>query len=131
MNRTTVDRRLMRALQEGCDALPEDLDALHGYLMLISELLSEKGDEFEPCWSLALAGAAQLQTLQDLEALVARKAAQVRAGCLAQVLRKLAIWEALEPGGEEEEEIALRDSLVHSVRLDLQLLTACDQAPCA
>lgn len=127
MNGTTVDRRLVRALQEGCEALPDDLDALYRYLTLITELLAEKGDEHEPCWALALTGAAQMQTLQDLEALVARKAAHVCAGGLDQVLLKLAIWEALEPGGSEDEEISLRDSLVHSVRLDLQRLTSPDR----
>jgi hypothetical protein len=129
MNGTIVDRRLVRALHEGCEALPEDLGSLYRYLTLIAELLAEKGDEHEPCWSLALAGARQLQTLQDLEEMVARKAARVRAGGLDQVLLKLAIWEALEPGGEEDEEVSLRDSLVHSVRLDLQRLAAPGRAP--
>ena len=122
MNRTKVDRRLLRALQEGCDSLPDDLNELHAYLTLIGELLAEKAVEREPSWSLAMAAAAEMQTLQELEEIVARKAARVQARALDQVLTKLAIWEGLEPA-EEREEISLRDSLVHSVRLDIQRLS--------
>jgi hypothetical protein len=90
-------------------------------MMLIGRLLAEKAVEHEPSWSLANAAAAELQTLQDLESIVVRKVARVRAQALDEVLTKLAIWEALEPS-EEGDEISLRDSLVHSVRLDLQRL---------
>ena len=121
MRQVKVGQGLLRALREGGDALPEDLEELHGYLKLIGDLLSEKAIEHEPSWSLALAAAAELQTLQGLEAMVARKAAQVQARALGQVLTKLAIWQALE-SSDDGEETSLRDSLVHSVRLDLQRL---------
>ena len=120
MDETKVDDRLVRLLQEGCAALPEDLQHLHAYLMLILGLLAEKAIEHEPTWALALASAAEVERLQHLETCAARKAARIPARTLEQVLTKLSIWQALEANGEEDDEVPLRDALVHSVRLDLE-----------
>jgi hypothetical protein len=122
MGSPTVDDRLMRALREGPDALPEDLNRLYAYLMLIGGLLAEKATEHEPTWQLAEAAGLEVATLHDLEAVVADKAIRVPAGCLGGVLTKLAIWQALEPTGEEQTDATLRDRLVASVRRDLEKL---------
>ena len=87
--------------------------------MLILGLLAEKAIEHEPTWALALASAAEVERLQHLEICAARRAARIPARTLEQVLTKLSIWQALEADGEDDE-VPLRDALVHSVRLDLE-----------
>ena len=118
--RLRVDDQLLRALREGPDALPMDLNRLHGYLHLISGLLTEKAQEHEPDWAQALAAAAEIETLQDLERAVAEKAVDVPARTLWAVLSKLAIWESLGPCGEEACSTSQRDRLIDSVRADLE-----------
>ena len=120
MRASKVDDCLMRALREGPDVLPDDLNRLYAYVMLISGLLAEKAGEHEPTWRLAEAAGAEIETLHDLEAVVADKAVRVPAGCLNTVLTKLAIWQALEPTAEEAADTSLRDRLVASVRRDLE-----------
>jgi hypothetical protein len=118
----------MRALREGPDVLPDDLDRLYAYVMMIAGLLAEKAVEHEPTWQLAEAAGAEVSTLHDLEAAVADKAIRVRAGCLNSVLTKLAIWQALEPAAEEAEDVSRRDSMIGSVRRDLEQLARAAQA---
>jgi hypothetical protein len=122
MDGTKVDNGLMRALREGPEVLPDDLNRLHAYLKLIGGLLAEKATDHEPTWAMALAAAAEIETLQGLEEAVAGKAVAVQARSIWGVLTKLAIWESLEPVGEECEDITLRDRLVWSVRRDLERL---------
>lgn len=111
----------MRALHEGPRALPQDLDRLHDYLRLIDGLLAEKAQEHEPEWALALAAAAETETLQRLEQAVVERAIGVRPRTLWGVLAKLAIWQRLEGCGEDEAEApGLRDRLVLSVRSDVE-----------
>lgn len=122
MEPNRVDDRLMRALREGPEVLPDDLNRLYAYLMLIGGLLAEKATEHEPDWRLAEAAGAEIETLQDLEAAVAGRAVGVRADCLGSVLTKLAIWQALEPSAEEAGDYSLRDQLIWSVRSDIEKL---------
>jgi hypothetical protein len=112
----------MDALRVGAEALPADLHRLHGYLALIDELLAEKAREHEPNWPLALASAAEIETLQALECAVAERAIEVPARTLPGVLAKLDIWAQLEPGCEEDDLPSLRDLLVHSARRDIERL---------
>ena len=68
---------------------------------MIGSLLEEKAAELEPSWEQACAAAAEIATLQDLEASVAERAIAVRAESLEEVRAKLAIWRALAAGGED------------------------------
>ncbi len=120
MQDSRVDDRLMRALREGADALPEDLNRLHEYLMLIGGLLGEKAIEHEETWELALAAAAEIETLHDLEAAVSDKVVAVPARDLREVLIKFAIWGSLEAGCEPDGETGVRGRLVRSIRCDIE-----------
>ena len=120
MQNSRVDNRLMRALRHGAEALPDDLSRLHEYLMLIGGLLHEKATELEESWALALAAAAEIETLQKLEAAVSEKAIAVPARDLSEVLIKFAIWNALVTGGEEQEDGCDRDRLIRSIRNDIE-----------
>ena len=115
-----LDDQLLRALHEGSNALPVDLDRLHGYLRLIGVLLAEKAQEHEPAWRQVLASAAEIETLQDLEALVVEKAIAVRARTLWAVISKLAIWASLDDGAADGPEVTQRDRLVDSARRDIE-----------
>lgn len=110
-----LDQPLVRALQSGASALPEDIDRLIGYMRLIQQLLGEKAGEVEPTWALACAGAAEVQTLQDLESAVVERAIGLRLGDLDGVLTKFAIWRALVDDGHARQ----RDRLVMSIESDL------------
>jgi len=120
--RPQVDDQLMRALREGPGALPADLDRLRGYLQLIGALLAEKAHEREPDWAQALAAGAEIETLQVLEQAVVEKAIGVPARTLWAVLTKLAIWQDIEPGGDDAGSPSQRDRLVVSARRDVERL---------
>jgi hypothetical protein len=120
MQNSRVDNRLMRALRHGAEALPDDLSRLHEYLMLIGGLLHEKATELEESWALALAAAAEIETLQKLEAAVSEKAIAVPARDLSEVLIKFAIWNALVAGGDAQEDACDRDRLIRSIRNDIE-----------
>jgi hypothetical protein len=119
-----MDGGLMRVLRGGIAALPEDLFRLRDYLMMTNDLLAEKAQEVETNWALACAAAAEIETLQRLEALVVEKAAAVPAGSFRDVLAKLDIWEALGPSEAETECGPQRDRLVQSARADIERLLA-------
>jgi len=119
MQDSRVDDRLMRALREGADALPEDLNRLHEYLMLVGGLLGEKATEHEETWALALAAAAEIETLQKLELAVTDKVVAVPARDLCEVRIKFAIWDALVAGGGTDEDCCDRDRLIRSIRKDI------------
>ena len=85
MTERHLDINLLRAMREGTSALPPDLGKLRGYLRLIGSLLEEKAAELEPSWEQACAAAAEIATLQDLEASVAERAIGVRAESIEQV----------------------------------------------
>ena len=123
MTGTKLDNRLVRALREGADALPGDLGELRGYLRLIESLMAEKARELEPTWNQACASAAEILTLQTLESTVAERAIAVRAGSVAEVRAKLAIWRALAPGAEDDDLRTPRNRLILSVEADLQRLS--------
>jgi hypothetical protein len=120
---TTLDNRLVRALREGAEALPGDLGQLRAYLRLIETLLAEKAAELEPSWDQACAAAAEITTLQTLEATVAERAIAVPAGSLAEVRAKLAIWRALAPGAEDGDMRSPRNRLILSVEADIERLS--------
>lgn len=122
--KTTLDDRLIRALREGGAALPDDLTLLKSYLKMIDRLLAEKAVEVEPSWSQACDAAAEIQTLQTLEEVVAERTIAVKAGDLGAVRAKLEIWRALAPGAPEGDLGTLRSRLILSVEADLQRLSS-------
>ncbi len=115
-----LDDRLVRALDEGTAVLPEDPGRLLGYLRTIELLLAEKAQMHEPRWQLVLASAAEIEVLQDLEALVVEKAIELPSRTLRAVAGKLAIWAELDPEGEDAPAVPQRDRLVASVRGDIE-----------
>jgi len=122
-----LDRRLVRALREGAAALPDDLAVLNRYLGMIEVLLAEKATEVEPSWNAAVAAAAEIETLQRLEGVVAERAIAVEAESLGDIFAKLEIWRALAEGaadaaGEDAEGRSARDRLVLSVVSDVERL---------
>jgi hypothetical protein len=69
---------------------------------------------------LALAAAAEIETLQKLERAVTDKTITVPSRDLHEVLIKFAIWSALVAGGEAEEDGFNRDRLIRSIRNDIE-----------
>jgi hypothetical protein len=118
-----LDINLVRAIREGTSALPADLGKLRGYLRMIGTLLEEKARELEPSWEQACASAAEIATLQDLEASVAERAIAVRAESLDQIRAKLAIWRALAAGCDDGDLRSPRSRLILSVEADLERLS--------
>ena len=90
---------------------------------MIGSLLEEKAAELEPSWEQACAAAAEIATLQDLEASVAERAIAVRAESIEQVRAKLAIWRALAAGGEDGDLRSPQSRLILSVEADLERLS--------
>jgi hypothetical protein len=122
MMESTLDYRLVRAMREGTGALPADVGCLRGYLRMIEALLAEKAADLEPTWEQACAVAAEIETLQSLEAAVAERAIAIRAEDLATVGGKLAIWAALPPDADDADAGSLRNRLVLSVAADIDRL---------
>ena len=118
-----LDYRLVRALRQGTDALPDDIAELRGYMRMIGTLLAEKAAELEPSWEQACAAAAEIETLQDLETSVAERAIAIRAESLATVRGKLAIWRALGPASDDDDMRSPRNRLILSVEADLERLS--------
>lgn len=114
-----LDDRLMRAMRAGAEALPEDLARLRSYLRMIEGLLAEKAGELEPDWSEALAAAAEVETLQGLEAAVAERAIAVPAGDLEGLHAKFEIWRALLPGAPDWDPAHAHNRLVLSIAADI------------
>lgn len=114
-----LDDRLVRAMRGGPQALPEDLALLRSYLRLIEGLLAEKADEVEADWPQALAAAAEIETLQGLEAAVAERAIGVPAGDLDDVCAKFEIWRALAQGAPEADMSLAHNRLVLSIEADI------------
>jgi hypothetical protein len=119
---TALDDRLVRALREGKQVLPGDLGQLRAYLRLIAGLLAEKAEEVEADWEQACLSAAELDTLQTLEAAVAERAITVRSNTLDEVRSKLEIWRALAAGDEDCDLRDPRNRLILSVEADLERL---------
>jgi hypothetical protein len=115
---TKLDDRLVRAMRQGASVLPEDLTLLRAYLRMIDGLLAEKAAEVEPSWAQACAAAAEVETLQTLEAAVTEKAIAVRSRDLDDVRAKLDIWRALAAGAESDLS-SPRDRLILSIEADL------------
>jgi hypothetical protein len=118
-----LDIRLVRAMHEGTDVLPDDVEELRGYLRMIETLLSEKAGELEPTWELACAAAAEIETLQTLEVAVAERAIAIQATSLEVVAGKLAIWRALAPGADDGDAASVRNRLVASVERDIERMS--------
>ncbi len=118
-----LDINLLRAMRDGTAALPPDLGKLRGYLRLIGSLLEEKAAELEPSWEQACATAAEIETLQNLEAAVAERAIAIRAESLETVRGKLAIWRALGPASDDDDMRSPRNRLILSVDADLERLS--------
>ena len=76
-----LDDGLLRALQEGAAALPQDLNRLRDYLGTVQDLLAEKANEFEPSWDMAQANLAETETLLVLEEMILDRAAHVPGPC--------------------------------------------------
>ncbi len=120
-----LDYRLVRAIREGTDALPDDVGQLVRYLRLIESLLAEKASEIEPTWELACAAATEVETLHALEAAVAERVIAIEADGLEAIRGKLAIWRALADGDEDGDPASLRNRLILSVAADLERLAGC------
>jgi hypothetical protein len=118
-----LDYRLVRALRQGSGALPDDVAQLRGYMRMIGTLLAEKAAELEPSWEQACATAAEIETLQNLEAAVAERAIAIRAESLETVRGKLAIWRALGPASDDDDMRSPRNRLILSVEADLERLS--------
>lgn len=117
---TKLDNRLVRAIREGAEALPDDLTLLCRYLRMIDGLLAEKAAELDNSWTQACASAAEIDTLHALEAAVAERAIAVRAKDLSEMLAKLSIWRALASGDPDADLGTPRSRLVLSVEADLE-----------
>jgi hypothetical protein len=117
-----LDTNLVRAIREGTSALPADLGKLRGYLRMIGALLEEKARELEPSWEQACDAAAEITTLQDLEASVAERAIAVRAESLDEIRAKLGIWRALAAGSDDGHLRSPQSRLILSVEADLERL---------
>lgn len=122
-----LDYRLVRAMRQGTDALPDDVGQLRGYMRMIGMLLAEKAAELEPSWEQACAAAAEIETLQNLEVAVAERAVTIRAESLETVRGKLAIWRALGPASDDEMR-SPRNRLILSVEADLERLSLAPRA---
>jgi hypothetical protein len=118
-----LDYRLVRAIRQGTDALPDDVGQLRGYMRMIGTLLAEKAAELEPSWEQACAAAAEIETLQNLEVAVAERAVAIRAESLETVRGKLAIWRALGPASDDDDMRSPRNRLILSVEADLERLS--------
>jgi hypothetical protein len=118
-----LDTQLVRALREGSTALPNDLGRLRSYLGIIEALLAEKASELEPSWDQACAAAAEIATLQTLEASVAERAIAIRADSLEAVRSKLAIWRTVGPDCDDSDMSSPRNRLILSVDADLERLS--------
>lgn len=118
-----LEMDLMRALRGGSSVLPEDLGRLRGYLRMIGTLLEEKASELEPSWEQACAAAAEIRTLQELEKSVAERAIAIRARTVEEARSKLAIWRALAPDCDCDDEASPRNRLVLSVEADLERIS--------
>ncbi len=119
---TKLEEGLVDALRAGAGVLPGDLGVLADCLRTIGILLAEKAMELEPSWDEALAVAAEIETLFDLETAVAERAIATPAASLAEVLAKLAIWKALSDNTGDGGPDTVRDRLVLSVAADLERL---------
>ena len=119
---STIDDGFLLVLRHGKDKLPDDLDRLLSFLGTISVLMEEKALELQPDFDLEHASGVELETLHDLQRVVAGKALGVPASSLRDVLCKLAIWTALDGSTGEESEHCIRDRLIMSVRRDLERL---------
>lgn len=117
-----LDNRLIRALREGTGVLPGDLEQLCGYLRLINGLLAEKANELEPSWAMACASAAEIETLQGLQATVAERAIAVRSASLEAVQAKLKVWRELGAGAEDGDVRSPRNRLILSIEADVERL---------
>lgn len=113
-----LDQPLMRALRGGAAALPEDIERLTAYMRLIQQLLGEKAVECEPTWAQTCASAAEIGTLQDLEAAVIERAIGLRLNDLDAVLIKFGLWRTLV----DDDQNGLRDRLVLSLEADLRAI---------
>jgi hypothetical protein len=114
-----IDDRLMRAMREGHEVLPDDLGLLRSYLRLIESLMAEKAMELEPTWALACAAAAEIETLQALELGVAERAVNVQAVTTAQLRLKLEIWLSVTAAMEESQGTSVAERLIASISADL------------
>lgn len=124
-----LDEGLVGALRAGPDVLPNDLSALAECLRTIAILLAEKAGELEPSWSEARAVAAEVETLLDLEAAVAARAAAIPAATIDDVRTKLAIWKALVAGSEGEAGDPAGVGMILSIEADLDRLARDAAAP--
>lgn len=124
MTASNLDDRLMRAMREGHEVLPDDLALLRGYLRLIEGLLAEKATELEPDWAQACASAVEIETLQALESVVVERAIGVRASDVSAMRVKLDIWRLLVAGDEDGHAGSSSHRLVLSVADDLERLEA-------
>lgn len=117
-----LDDRLVRAMRGGPEALPQDLARLRSYLLLILGLLEEKATELEPDWTQACGAAAEIETLQALEATVAERAIGLEATDLGDVRVKFEIWRALAASAPDGDMSLPHNRLALSIEADVARL---------
>ncbi len=116
---TTLDRRLVWAMAEGRAVLPEDLGILQSYLRLIDGLLAEKAGELAPTWREACSDAAEIDTLQLLEATVVERGIAICASCIGDMRVKLEIWRGLAAGDADNDMSSPGNRMILSIVADL------------
>ena len=84
----------------------------------IGLLLAEKAGELEPSWSEALAVAAEIETLLELEAAVAERAIAIPATSPEELRAKVGIWKALAAGSDDPD-FGARAGLLLSIEADI------------
>ena len=114
-----ADDEVLAALRTGADALPSELGALGDCLGTIALLLAEKAAELEPSWSEALAVAAEIETLLELEAAVAERAIAIPATSPAELRAKVGIWKALVAGSDDPNSESPHARLLLSIEADI------------
>jgi hypothetical protein len=117
-----VGQGLATALRSGAGELPSELGALGDCLHTVGLLLAEKAGELEPSWSEALAAAAEIETLLELERAVAERATTLQARSLDEVRTKIGIWKTLTAGESDAGPGLHRDRLILSIEADIDRL---------
>ena len=110
---------MLAALRTGAGALPSELGALGDCLGTIGLLLAEKAAELEPSWSEALAVAAEIETLLELEAAVAERAIAIPATSPEELRAKVGIWKALAAGSDDPDSESPHARLLLSIEADI------------
>jgi hypothetical protein len=108
--------------------LPEDINTLCEYLAVLRQLMDEKAWQVGENWETEVSAQSELEALLLLEERISGRVAGIRSHSLADVLGKFRIWDMLmEADGDED--TALRDQVIRSIRCDIEQLSAAGGGP--